>query len=54
MCMLVENLYEFIETPLFPIQSLYDVWSLDHILGISCFSKGSFEKCSSTEINIIE
>lgn len=39
----------FIKIPLFPIQSLYDSWSLPNILGIRCESGGSLSNCNDTE-----
>ena len=35
-CMLSQNLYEFIKTPMFIIQSYYDTWSVTNIIGAPC------------------
>lgn len=52
--MFAEYNLNFIKVPLFPIQSLYDSWSLPNILGISCENGGSLAKCSSSELKIID
>lgn len=35
-CMFAQYQFPYIRTPLFPVNSLYDSWSLPNILGINC------------------
>jgi len=46
--------YASIKIPLFPIQSLYDSWSLPNILGIGCGAAGSFANCNNTLMEYID
>lgn len=52
--MFAEELYKFIRVPLFPIQSLYDTWSVANILGVGCISGQSMANCNETQRNYIE
>ena len=52
--MFAQNIHEFIKTPLFPIQSLYDSWSLPNIVGIACNVNQDLSKCTSQEMQVIE
>ena len=52
--MFAQNIYRHIKVPLFPIQSLYDTWSIHYILGISCVVNASLSKCTSSERQVIE
>ena len=54
MCMLAEHMHWYIKTPLFPIQSLYDSWSLNNILGIHCNKGRSLKGCNTSEMAYIE
>jgi hypothetical protein len=45
-CFFAQNIHRFIKVPLFPLQSLYDTWSIANILGISCITGGSLQKCT--------
>lgn len=47
MCMLAENMHRHIKTRLFPIQSLYDSWSLPWILNITCAKSESLRNCNT-------
>ena len=49
-CLFGEYLHQYITVPLFPIQSLYDSWSLPNILHISCGSAGTFANCTKAEL----
>jgi O-palmitoleoyl-L-serine hydrolase len=49
MCMFADNLISFIKYPLFVVQSLYDSWSIQNILGIDCVAKFSLSTCSQEE-----
>lgn len=53
-CMFAENMEKFIKTPLFPLQSLYDSWSLPNILGIGCAKDSSLKACNAQEMAYIE
>lgn len=54
-CMFAEYLYPHIQTPLFPVNSLYDTWSIPNILGISCInSTGSLAGCSDGDRHTID
>lgn len=46
-CMLVQNIAKYLKAPAFIVNSLYDSWSLEQILGIKCL-KGtkSLSACS--------
>lgn len=46
-CMFASNLAPYIKAPMFILQSLYDFWSIDHILGVQCisYSNGTLSKC---------
>ena len=53
--MLAEELYKYIKVPLFPIQSLYDSWSIPNILGINCLKDEiSLAPCTEPHRNYIE
>ena len=39
-CFLAGNLAQFIKVPLFIIQSTYDTWALQNILGLTCVPNG--------------
>jgi hypothetical protein len=39
-CFLAGNLAEFIKVPIFIIQSTYDTWALQNILGLTCVPNG--------------
>lgn len=48
--MLVENSHNYIQSPIFPVQSLYDSWSIKFILGINCYDAydmQSLSKCNT-------
>lgn len=53
-CMFAQYIHPFIKVPLFPVQSLYDSWSLPNILGMTCSSGGSFAHCSQGQMIVIE
>ena len=53
-CMFAEHLHQYIKVPQFPIQSLYDSWSLPNILGINCGVAGSFANCTSGQMEVID
>ena len=52
--MFAENLYKFIKTPIFAIQSLYDTWSIPNVIGVNCVSGNSLSKCNDEQISYIE
>jgi hypothetical protein len=52
--MLAENIIEEIEVPMFSVQSLYDAWSIQNILGLNCVSRYSLTPCSKKERSFIE
>lgn len=54
MCMLAENMHKHIKTPLFPVQSLYDSWSLPNILNIRCAKSESLRDCKPDELAFVE
>jgi hypothetical protein len=45
-CMMAEYMVKFIKTPIFPIQSLYDSWSIPNILNIRCLKGASLANCT--------
>jgi hypothetical protein len=47
-------MHRFIKTPLFPVQSLYDSWSLQNILGIRCNDDRSLKNCNTDQMAFIE
>ena len=47
--MFAENIFKHIKVPQFPLQSLYDTWSIPNILGINCISGGSLNACNKTD-----
>ena len=49
-CMFAEYIHPFINVPQFPINSLYDSWSLPNILGITCGSGGSLANCNQGQM----
>ena len=51
--MFAEYIHPYIKVPLFPINSLYDSWSLPNILGISCGSGGSLAGCNQGQMQVI-
>ena len=51
--MFAEHLHPFIKVPLFPINSLYDSWSLPNILGINCVSGASLSNCNNGQMEVI-
>jgi hypothetical protein len=53
-CLFAEYNHLFITAPLFPIQSLYDSWSIPNILGIGCESGGSLSKCNAAQQKYID
>jgi hypothetical protein len=53
-CMFAQYNFPYILIPLFPIQSLYDSWSLPNILGIGCEHSGSLSACNSSQIYYID
>lgn len=44
--MFATNLAPYIKAPMFIIQSLYDTWSIQNILGINCVYDGSLAYCN--------
>jgi len=48
-CMFAANLAPFIKAPMFIIQSLYDTWSIPHILGVDCIRDSSLLYCDSAQ-----
>jgi O-palmitoleoyl-L-serine hydrolase len=52
-CMFGEYLQAYIKVPLFPIQSLYDSWSLPNILGLGCGSGESLNNCNQGQMEFI-
>lgn len=52
-CMFAQYNHNFINIPLFPIQSLYDSWSLPNILGIGCGNGGSLANCNQSQLEYI-
>jgi hypothetical protein len=52
--MFAVNLAPHIKTPMFIIQSLYDVWSIPNILGVTCIVNASLADCNPTQMNHIE
>jgi len=46
-CMFAEYLINYIQMPLFYIQSPYDSWSLTNILGQHCHESGSLQSCNT-------
>lgn len=53
-CMFAEYIHAFIKIPLFPIQSLYDSWSIHYILGLGCGSGGSLAGCNQAQMAYID
>lgn len=53
-CMFAQYQFPYIRAPLFPINSLYDSWSLPNILGISCVANESLKACTAEQRAIIE
>ena len=51
--MFAQNLYQHIKVPLFPVQSVYDSWSIAHILELDCVFNG-IATCSQEDKNLIE
>ena len=47
--MFAQNIYQHIKVPQFPIQSLYDTWSIPNILGIYCIKGESLAGCKTEE-----
>lgn len=39
---------------MFPVESLYDSWSVPNILGISCINSGSLQDCSQSDRAALE
>lgn len=55
--MFAEHMHQHIQSPLFPVQSLYDSWSIKWILGINCFDAydcQSLSKCTTQQKAYIE
>lgn len=54
-CMFAQYMYPHIQTSLFPVQSLYDTWSVPNILGINCIdATGSLKGCSDGDRHTID
>jgi len=48
--MFAENIHPFIKAPLFPVNPLYDSWSIPNILGINCVTGDhSISQCSAAD-----
>lgn len=52
--MFAANLAPYIKAPMFLIQSLYDTWSIQNIIGIPCIIDSSLAYCMSNQKSIIE
>lgn len=53
-CMFAQYMYPYLSVPLFPVNSLYDTWSIPNILGITCVdSTGSLKACSDSDRHTI-
>jgi hypothetical protein len=52
-CMFAQYQFPFIRTPLFPVNSLYDSWSIPNILGINCEASGSLKGCTDAERKVL-
>ena len=52
--MFAQYIHKFITAPLFPIQSLYDTWSIPNILGLNCLKGNILTNCNSTQTQQIE
>lgn len=53
-CMFAQYQYPYIRTPLFPVNSLYDSWSIPNILGLHCEVNSSLKACNADERKYIE
>jgi hypothetical protein len=53
-CMFAQYQFPYIRTPLFPVNSLYDSWSIPNILGIHCESSASLKGCTTQERAVLE
>jgi len=45
---------DYINVPLFIIQSAYDIWAIPNILGIPCVKDGNLLQCTDDEKTKIE
>jgi hypothetical protein len=48
--MFAQNFYMHIRAPVFYIQSLYDTWSVNNIVGVLCAAINSLKTCSASDI----
>jgi hypothetical protein len=48
-CMLMENIVKYLKVPALIINSLYDTWALENIVGVKCIKGHNLSYCSSTE-----
>lgn len=53
-CMMFQYIYKYVKTPMFIIQSQYDLWSIQNILKMSCANAGTLTACSDSEVKYIE
>jgi len=53
--MFAQYMYPYLQVPLFPVNSLYDTWSIANILGITCIdSSGSLKNCLDSDRHAID
>jgi hypothetical protein len=54
-CMFAQYMYPYIKAPIFPVNSLYDTWSITYILGITCVdTTGSLKNCGDADRHTID
>lgn len=52
--MLVEVIMKYIKVPAFIVNSLYDTWALEEIIGFKCIRGHSLANCSEAEKRLME
>ncbi|CAD8118533.1 unnamed protein product [Paramecium sonneborni] len=53
-CLFAQYLIEYIDTPIFFVQSPYDSWCIPNILKLSCANDGTLLNCNQNQVNFIE
>lgn len=53
-CLFAQYQFPYIKTPLFPVEPLYDSWSVPNILGISCLNGESLSACTAEQRAALE
>jgi hypothetical protein len=53
-CLMAPYLINYIDVPVFFVQSLYDQWSIPNILHTDCVWDGTLYNCTVDQLNYIE